>query len=142
MDITCGMPQGFVVGPEIFVAYSALIEDIINDHNLCSMPYADDTQLYLLIKPSNHTRKLSKLEDSIHGIRTWLTENKLMLNDAKTELLHVKSRYGRIVPKVFLLPLALQPFQLSFIHSFIHSFLFGNSQVTIYNDKNTVHIQR
>ena len=26
--------------------------------------------------------------------------------------------------------------------AFIHSFLFGNTQVTIYKDKNTVHIQR
>jgi hypothetical protein len=41
---------------------------------------------------------LSKLEDCIHDIRTWLTENKLMLNDSKTEILHVKSRYAKSVP--------------------------------------------
>ena len=82
------MPQGSVVGPEMFVAYSAPIVDIINAHNLSSMSYADDTQLYVLIKPSDRS-KLSKLEECIHDIRAWLTENKLMLNDAKTELLQL-----------------------------------------------------
>ena len=33
-------------------------------------------------KPSNRTSKLSKLEDCIHDIRAWLTENKFTLNDA------------------------------------------------------------
>ncbi|XP_072016946.1 uncharacterized protein [Amphiura filiformis] len=93
------MPQGSVVGPEMFIAYSAPIEDIINGHNLCSMSYADDTQLYVLIKPSDRTSMLSKLEDCIRDIHSWLTENKLMMNDSKTELLHVKSRYARSVPE-------------------------------------------
>ena len=51
------MPQGSVVGPDMFVAYCAPIEDIVNGHNLCSMSYADDTQLYVLIKPSEHVVK-------------------------------------------------------------------------------------
>ena len=65
------------------------------------MSYTDDTQLYVLIKPSDRTSKLFKLEDGIRDIRAWLTENKLMLNDTKTEILLVKFRYARIriVPK-------------------------------------------
>ena len=96
MHITWGMPQGSVVSPEIFVAYSAPIEDIVNVDNLYNMPYADDTQLYVLIKPSDRTSKLPKLE-CIYDIRAWLTENKVKLNDAETELLHVKSHYVKIV---------------------------------------------
>jgi hypothetical protein len=99
MTIAWGMPQGSVVGPEMFVAYSAPIEDIVTSHNLCSMSYADDTQLYVLIKPSDRTNMLSNLEDCIHDIRTWLTLNKLKLNESKTELLHVKSRYAHSVPE-------------------------------------------
>ena len=90
MTIAWGMPQGSVVGPEMFVAYSAPIEDIVNGHNLCSMSYADDTQLYVLIKPSNRISMLSNLENCILDIRTWLTINKLMLNE---------SRYAKSVPK-------------------------------------------
>ena len=97
MDISWGMPQGSVVGPEMFVTYSTPIEDIINTHN-SSTSYADNTQLYVIIKPSDRTNKLSKFEEYIHGIRAWLTENKLMLNDPKTEPLNVKSRYARNVP--------------------------------------------
>ena len=97
--ISFGVPQGSVVGPEMFIAYSAPIEDIINAHNLCSMSYADDTQIYVLIKPPDRVSKMSKLEECICDIQTWLTENKLMLNASKTELLHVKSCYARAEPR-------------------------------------------
>ena len=102
MTIAWGMPQGSVVGPEMFVVYSAPIEDIISKHNLESMSYADDTQLYVVIKLSNRVSTLSNLENCLHDIRTWLSENKLLLNDAKTELLHVKSRFSKSVADVSL----------------------------------------
>ena len=75
-----GVTQGSVVGPEMSVLYSAPTEDIIKKHGLCGLSYADDTQLYVVITPSNH--------------------NKLKLNDSKTELLHVKSRFARNVSSV------------------------------------------
>ncbi|XP_072030826.1 uncharacterized protein [Amphiura filiformis] len=85
----------------MFVLYSAPIEDIIRKHGLCSLSYADDTQLYLVISPSNRVRALAKLEDCIEDIRTWMAHNKLnKLNDSKTELLHVKSRFAKNVASV------------------------------------------
>ena len=87
MTIAWGMPQGSVVGPEMFVAYSS---PIVNGHNHCSMSYADDTQLYVLIKPYNRTSMLSNLENCTRDIRTWLTINKLMLNESKTEFFSCK----------------------------------------------------
>ena len=95
-----GVPQGSVVGPEMFVLYSAPIEDIIKKHGLCSLSYADDTQLYVVITPSNRVRALAKLEDCIDDIRTWMAHNRLKLNDSKTEVLHVKSRFAKNVASV------------------------------------------
>ncbi|XP_072041159.1 uncharacterized protein [Amphiura filiformis] len=95
-----GVPQGSVVGPELFVIYSSPIQDIIDNHGLASISYADDTQLYVVIKPSNRASALAKLEKCIEDIRKWMAANKLMLNDTKTELLHVTSRFSKRVSNV------------------------------------------
>ena len=54
--------------------------------------YADDAQLYIL---SNND---SKLEAYIKDIKTWSTANDPKLNDAKTEVLHISSRFRNINP--------------------------------------------
>ena len=95
-----GVPQGSVVGPELFLVYSAPIEDIIKKHGLSSVSYADDTQIYIVIKPSNRDSAISQVENCIKDIRIWMAANKLMLNDAKTELLHVSSRFSKNVPDI------------------------------------------
>ena len=86
-----GVPQGSVVGPEMFVLYSAPTEDIFKKRGLCSLSYADDTQLYA-ITPSNRVRTLAKLEECIEDIRTWMARKKLKLNDHKTELYFMSNR--------------------------------------------------
>ena len=43
---------------------------------------------------------MAKLEDCIEDIRLWMTHNKLKLNDSKTELLHVKSRFAKNITTV------------------------------------------
>ena len=68
-ELDWGVPQGSIVGPEMFVLYSAPIEDFIKKCGLCSLSYADDMQLYVVITP-NRVRTLAKLEDYIEDIHT------------------------------------------------------------------------
>ena len=88
-----GVPQGSVVGPILFTMYSSPLEDIIKAHNMSGMCYADDTQIYLRFKPGDLQKAIQKVECCIKHIKQWCTLNNLKLNDEKTEVLHITSRF-------------------------------------------------
>lgn len=91
--LTCGVPQGSVFGPQIFTMYTAPLEKIIKAHEVEGMFYADDSQLYVTFDAANRSVNLKKLEDCVKDIKAWTVENKLSLNDEKTEVLHICSRF-------------------------------------------------
>ena len=49
--------------------------------------YADDTQLYLSIEPTNLSDLIHSFENCIHDVKNWMLHNKLKLNDEKTEII-------------------------------------------------------
>ena len=65
------------------------------------MIYADDTQLYFIIDKQQHDAGTVDLEVCLKDIKSWCVSNKLVLNDGKTEILHIHSKFFRsISPKL------------------------------------------
>ena len=54
--------------------------------------YADDTQLYLAVEPSNICDLVFSFESCINDIKNWMLINKLKLNDDKTEIMLINPK--------------------------------------------------
>ena len=87
------VPQGSVVGPLLFILFTAPLLDVIASHSVEVMAYADDIQLFVTFTPDQRESAVKKLELCIAEVRSWSKSNKLVMNDTKTELIHFSSRF-------------------------------------------------
>ena len=84
--ITCGVPQGSILGPLLFNLYMLPLGEVIRRHGLDFHSYADDTQLYIGLSPDD-PGPIDALMSCISDIKSWMAENFLQLNRDKTEVI-------------------------------------------------------
>ena len=81
--IKCGVPQGSILGPLLFLLY---INDIVMSSDVFKfILFADDTSLFYSHKDQNEATKIMNKE--LSKISHWLAANKLSLNVGKSKLL-------------------------------------------------------
>ena len=96
--------RGSCLGSLLFTIYASKLFEVVkchlpdvyaDDNQHTYTAYADDNQLYISFKPGSSASELeavTALQDCILHIKTWMTADKLRLNDDKTELIVIGTR--------------------------------------------------
>ena len=98
MIVNCGVPQGSILGPLLFLIY-------VNDINKIKLKgqitlFADDTAIFY--EEENLDELITNIKDDLETLRLWLTKNLLTLNLSKTVYIvfHKPTRYIEIPDKI------------------------------------------
>ena len=84
-----GVPQGSILGPDLFTLYVAPLQDIVAAYNFNSMFYADDSQLCIAIKPNDQSSALVTLQNCVNAVINWKTQNMWLCNPGKPKLFNL-----------------------------------------------------
>ena len=87
-NVTCGVPQGSILGPLLFLMYINDLPNCLRD--AAPRMFADDTNITLSAKTVADLKLAVTSE--LNNLTCWLRANRLSLNVAKTELMIIGSR--------------------------------------------------
>ena len=88
MDINCGVPQGSVLGPLLFILYTNDLPNTLMKTK-CIL-FADDTTIY--VSSENIGEMYETMNAELDVLSDWFKANKLSLNVSKTNYVHFTNK--------------------------------------------------
>ena len=96
-NVGCGVPEGSVLGPLLFILYTADLRSIIAAFGLAPHSYADDSQIYSSCLPGDVEALRERFIECLVAVSKWAEENRLALNVGKTEFMWVSTPRRRML---------------------------------------------
>ena len=90
-DVSFGVPQISVLGPILFILYSAPLSSLTETHSVSNKSFTYEKQLLNSCPPDQIKTTVLAMQTCISDVKTWITQNKLKLDDDKTEAFLIKS---------------------------------------------------
>jgi hypothetical protein len=87
VPVLLGVPQGSVLGPLLFILYTADITSLFTNYSATGHLFADDVQAYVHGPASTQLTLARRIEALSHDLHLWMSSNRLSLNSSKTQLI-------------------------------------------------------